>query len=372
VRGAGQPQQLVEPLRRRGILLDGFRPPAEGGDLIDQLVLGDLRQATQQRLPLAEVGDPAQLNLVDLVQLLPLLASAVERLQHLGDLDLHRAAHEHPLERRARLGVRRLGDQNLAVGLDRLRQVHQRQLVDLRQSEGQRDPLVVRGRDADLPADDCRQLLPLLRAAVQTIERDEGRSALAVRLHRLAVGGDGLLGLVGLLFVDAPEAQQEIDLLVRIVDLLQLGGEQGPELAPVPRFGRQPIELEQHVLVGRIDTEGATVDIERRVLVREAPLLDLRHATEQLHLVGGLLRLRLHHLVDGDDPVPLAGALVDRLQHLRRQHRRLGLAARHERFQRADGRLVPGVHGQHLAVGLHGARQILEVLAPQLADAEAE
>ena len=54
VRGARQPQQLVERLRRRRIFLDRLGPPAEGGDLIDQLVLGDLGQAAQQRLPLAE------------------------------------------------------------------------------------------------------------------------------------------------------------------------------------------------------------------------------------------------------------------------------------------------------------------------------
>ena len=176
VRGARQPQELVERLLRRRILLDGLGPPAEGGDLIDQLVLGDLGQAAQERLPLAEVGDPTELHLVDLVQLLPLLAGAVERLEHLGDLDLHRAAHEHPLERGARLGVRRVGDQDLAVGLDRLRQVHQRQLVDLRQPEGAaRRPLVVGGGDADLAAHDLRQLVPLLGAAVETIERDQRR-----------------------------------------------------------------------------------------------------------------------------------------------------------------------------------------------------
>ena len=116
------------------------------------------------------------------------------------------------------------------------------------------------------------------------------------------------------------------------------------QLGPVPRLRRQPIELAEHVLVGRIDAQRAPVDVEGGVLVRQAPLLDLRHPAQQLDLARRLLGLRLHHLVDGDDPIPLAGALVDRLQHLRRQHRRLGLAARHERFQRADRRLVRRVH----------------------------
>ena len=131
-----------------GIFLDRLGPPAEGRDLIDQLVLGDLGQPAQQRLPLVDVGQPTELHLVDLVQLLPLLARAIERLEHVGDLELHRAAHEHPLQRGARLGVGRVGGQDLAVGLDRLRQVHQRQLVDLRQPEGERDALVVGGGDA--------------------------------------------------------------------------------------------------------------------------------------------------------------------------------------------------------------------------------
>ena len=54
VRRARQPQELVERLRRRRIFLDRLGPPAEGGDLIDQLVLGDLRQPAQQRLPLGQ------------------------------------------------------------------------------------------------------------------------------------------------------------------------------------------------------------------------------------------------------------------------------------------------------------------------------
>ena len=57
VRRARQPQELVERLLRRRVLLDRLGPPAEGGDLIDQLVLGDLGQAAQERLPLADVGD---------------------------------------------------------------------------------------------------------------------------------------------------------------------------------------------------------------------------------------------------------------------------------------------------------------------------
>ena len=102
---ARQPQQLVERLGGRGILLDGFGPPLEGRHLIDQLAFGDLGQPPQQDLPLGDVGGALELHLVDLVQLLPLLAGAVERLEHLGDLHLHGPAHEHPLERRAGLGM---------------------------------------------------------------------------------------------------------------------------------------------------------------------------------------------------------------------------------------------------------------------------
>ena len=370
VRGAGQPQQLVDGLRRRRILLDGLGPPAEGGDLIDQLVLGDLRQPAQQRLPLAHVGHAAQLHLVDLVQLLPLLAGAVERLQHLGDLDLHRAAHEHPFEGGPRLHVRRIGDQDLAIRLDGLRQIHQRQLVDLREPEVQRDELLVVGRDRDLAPDDLGQLFPLLGAAVQPIQRHQRLPVLGIGVDGAPIGGDRLLGLAALFLVDAPEAQQQIGLPARVFDLVQLGGEQVGQLGPVPRFAGQTFQLSQHVGVARVDVQRAPVDVERGVLVRQAALLDLRHPRQQLHLARRLLGGRLHDLVDRDHAVPLAGALVDGLQHLRRQHGGIGLAALHQRLQSADRRLVSRVHLQHLPVRLDGARQVLQVLAPQLADAE--
>ena len=74
VRRAREAHELVERLLGRRILLDRLGPPPEGGDLIDELLLGDLGEAAQQRLPLVDVGDARELHLVDLVQLLPLLA----------------------------------------------------------------------------------------------------------------------------------------------------------------------------------------------------------------------------------------------------------------------------------------------------------
>ena len=47
---------------------------------------------------------------------------------------------------------------------------------------------------------------------------------------------------------------------------------------PVAGLARQPLQVRDHVLVGRIDAQRAAVDVERRVLVRQPPLLDLGDA----------------------------------------------------------------------------------------------
>ncbi len=80
--------------------------------------------------------------------------------------------------------------------------------------------------------------------------------------------------------------------------------------------------------------------------------------------------LRLHHLVDRDHAIPLARGLVDRFEDGGGQHRLV--LALHQRFQRADRGLVHRIGRQDLAVGLDRASQILQVLAPQLADAVAQ
>ena len=54
------------------------------------------------------------------------------------------------------------------------------------------------------------------------------------------------------------------------------------ELGPVPGLVGQPIEMRQHVLVGRIDAQRAPVDLEGGVLVRQAPFLDLGDPREKL------------------------------------------------------------------------------------------
>jgi hypothetical protein len=77
-------------------------------------------------------------------------------------------------------------------------------------------------------------------------------------------------------------------------------------------------------------------------------------------------------LLHGDDALPLAGALVDRLEHLRREHGLGGRRPRHQALERAQRRLVRRIHLQHGTVALDRARQVLEVLAPQLGDAEPE
>ena len=161
------------------------------------------------------------------------------------------------------------------------------------------------------------------------------------------VGGDRLLELAGLLLVDAREAQQQIDGAARLRRPSRSRSRAASaSLAQCAGLGGQPLQVREHVLVVRIDAQRAPVDVERRVLVRQPALLDLGDARQQLDGADRVVAVRRHHLVDRDHAIPLARALVDRLQHGGRQHRLV--LARHQRFQRAHRRLVGRIGRQDL------------------------
>ena len=171
-----------------------------------------------------------------------------------------------------------------------------------------------------------------------------------------------------LLFVDAREAQHHVDLAARVLEARQLGREQVREPGPMTRLGCEALQVGQHVGIRRVDVQGPSIGLEGLALVRQAPLLELGDARQQLDPARGVVGVRLHDLVHGDDAIPLARALVDGLEHARGEH---GLfAPPHQGLERAQRGLVRRVHLEDAAVSLDGARQVLEVLAPQLAHAE--
>ena len=153
--------------------------------------------------------------------------------------------------------MRRVGVQDLLVGLDGLGQVDQRELVDLREPEGQRDDGAVGGRDADLAPDDVGQLLPALRVAVEPVERDQGLLVVGLGLDDGPVGRDGVVDLARLLLVDARQAQHHVDLAARVLEARQLGAEERRELGPVARVGREALQVLEHVGVRRVDVQRA-------------------------------------------------------------------------------------------------------------------
>ena len=117
---AGEAQRLVEGLLGRGRLHDGARPPIEGGNLVHQLVLGDVGQTAQDALALLGIGLGNQLHLVDADELFPLLADAIERFENLGNLVLHGTARHQPFQVGARVLVLRRNRENFLIGFDSL------------------------------------------------------------------------------------------------------------------------------------------------------------------------------------------------------------------------------------------------------------
>ena len=139
----------------------------------------------------------SQLQLVDVDQLVPLLAQAVQRLQHLGHLVLHGPARQQPLERRAGLAVA-AGWRSGCPGRPRPPAADRRcasscswasrkfRLDDLLVGVGQADL----GRAAPRPARGQRSA-----AGVQAIERQQPLGPIGLDVGHPPVGGDGLVGL---------------------------------------------------------------------------------------------------------------------------------------------------------------------------------
>ena len=272
---------------------------------------------------------------MDPVQLLPLLARPVERLEDVGDLELHRAAQEHPLQRGARLGVRRIGGQDLAVGLDRLaacRPAPARRSARAGRS-ARRDPR--RSARSGSRAGRSRPARPTAgRARYSRSSATSAVLAVGIGVDGAPVGRDRLLELAGLLLVDAREAQQQIDRRgavrrpsrsrSRAASPAWPSGRSRPPAARGARArpgcsGRRAARARRR----RTPRSGATAGAPR----------SRRCCDSSSTVRTGVLAVRRHHLVDRDHAIPLARALVDRLEHGGRQHR-LVLAV-HQRLERA-------------------------------------
>ena len=137
VGGAGQAQGLVQGLLRRRRFHHRPRPVIERRDLIDEPILGDVRQTAQNALALFAVRLRRQLDLVDPHQLLPLFAHAVERLEHLGNLPLHGSAGHETFQRRARFFVLGRDAEDFLVCLDGFRQIAECDFENLGQAVGE-------------------------------------------------------------------------------------------------------------------------------------------------------------------------------------------------------------------------------------------
>ena len=250
--GAGQAQGLVEGLLGRRRLDDRARPPIERRNLVDQLALGDVGQAAQDALPFLGLGLGGQLDLVDAHQLLPLLADAVERLEHLRDLALHVATRHQAFEGGARLLVLRSDGEDFLVGLDRLGQVAQRHLEDLRQPVGQRDDLLLGIRQANLAAHDLGEIRPPLGHGVQAIQRDQAVLAIRLGLGHALVGRDGLVDLASFLLVHARQAQQHLDLELAVQHALDLGLDGGRQVGPTAAGLGHAVEVRDDLGIRRV------------------------------------------------------------------------------------------------------------------------
>ena len=354
-----------------GKVLDGLAEPPEGPGEVAALLLEDLRDAAHRHDALAHVGDEVQRAGLQVRELLPVLVHAVQRVEHRRDLAAQHAAREHRLERRHGLAVVGLHVDDLLVGRERSRRVVQTPVENLREAVAQKHHVVGREvRELELHAKHGGELGPALERVEEAVQSAKRRAVGAVDLEHPAVPRDGRLGVGALHLVDLPDAQQQLDIPVRIVGEAADGTVvHRDDIVPATEPLGEPLEVAEVVLDAGIERDGPRERTERRLGLVERRLLHLGHALQQLQAprkVLGVPRLDLEHL---DEALEGSRRREQRLEHRRRRQR--GLVAAQDRRQRLVRRTVVRQRLDDLAVDLHRARHVGELPLVELRHAEA-
>ena len=231
VEDAGQPVELALGQLAARILAQGpgvGRERGLGGVAADLVQLGDLVEQLDLADRIERVLDH---DLVDADLLLPVAGRLVDRLEDAGDRQLLVRGGEQALERADRVVVGGIEIEDLAVGLDRGRDLGEVGLAQPGEADQEVDPLAVVLDQDQLAAEVVAEVAPLLALDVEAVEGAQGRQVVGVVAEDLVVGADRLLGVAQHLLVDRGDLEQDAHPLVGIVgdvglapvDLEQLG-----------------------------------------------------------------------------------------------------------------------------------------------------
>jgi hypothetical protein len=204
-----------------------------------------------------------------------------------ADGQLEGVVAEPTLEALAGLLVGRVDVEDLTVQVDRVRgraELVLRQDAEAQQEAGAGLGVVVR-RGGELTPEDVGQRLPLLLLQVHAVERAEGTEVLdAGGEHRL-VGGDGLLGVTGLL-LDAADVGLDRPTIVVAGRERQLGAEDVEQVFLATEREVQALERGEGDGLLAVDLEDRLVGGEGGVEVAQALLVDLRQLEAQRDALG--------------------------------------------------------------------------------------
>ena len=150
---------------------------------------------------------------------------------------------------------------------------------------------------------------------------------LGVGLDHAAVAGDGALDVVELNLEDlgAPTAElHESFALLALRQLVELGVVERGDVLPAIHGHGQALDVSERLLVAGVEGQRARVRVEGGGVISERVFLKRCNPVQELDLLERVVRAPDLHFVDANELGPVAGCLVDRLEHRGRAERVVG------------------------------------------------
>ena len=195
-----------------------------------------------------------------------------------------------------------------------------------------------------------RQIWVPLGRPEKPLERPRCRQVQRIDLEHLAIEGDGGVDVADVVFVGRRAHHVKGACQRRIVHLRGKLLEDIREVREAPGGARYPVELLLGAFVRRVLLEGPGERRKRRPEVAGRVLVELRDMVQELDTPRGVVAPSHLDFVYADEPFPVPGMLVERLEQI--GNRQLVFRALAESLERGQGFAVGRRTFENLAVSL--------------------